>query len=289
MKQDYLLELDGKLAGRFFSFSGGSVTSEVATTLYDGKKHVVGYTFEDITIHCGTGMSKLFFDWLESLYTGGKNIGRGAILKVDAAQKEVFRLEFAYPIIKSIVMPALKKGGSENATISITFSPEWITFPDRAKKKRDLGVYVGSIPKSWTVGSFGFRISGLEADSAAISEVSSISVGQAIATSLDSGDRHAAGTSYSDVEIAVPDAHSKGLLSWFNESIKLGTSSERNGTVEYFAPHSRTAYYTIKFSGLMITKIDAAPGGTPKAPAGKIRARFSVDYMTLRAGGAAIK
>lgn len=115
-KQEYLIELDGKPAGRFFSFSGGSAQAEVVTTMDSGNarqmKHIGNVRYQDIVVKCGTGMSQTFYKWVGSSFGGAVERTSGAIVKLDQNQKAVGRLEFRDAFVKQLTTPELKSGST---------------------------------------------------------------------------------------------------------------------------------------------------------------------------------
>ena len=68
----FALEIDGAHAGWLHSAEGGHATSDVVTEKVGAdmiqKKHLAGVKYEDISISCGTGMSKAFYDWIQDSF-----------------------------------------------------------------------------------------------------------------------------------------------------------------------------------------------------------------------------
>ena len=69
----YALEMDGQFAGWVESWAGGHAMSDVVAgnNLVGGniqRKHIAGIKYEDITVNCGTGMSKNFYDWIKASF-----------------------------------------------------------------------------------------------------------------------------------------------------------------------------------------------------------------------------
>ena len=64
----FALELDGLFAGWVFSTEGGNATGDVVVEKvgedHIERKHIGGVKYEDITVTCGTGMSKVRFPLL---------------------------------------------------------------------------------------------------------------------------------------------------------------------------------------------------------------------------------
>src|SRR5260370_42495313 len=105
--QTFLLELDGKAAGRFFAMTGGSVQAVVMQEAGAGPirhKHVAGVKYEDMVLTCGTGMSRSFYDWIGDSLGGAALRRSGAVVVLDQKQAPAARLEFTNALVKSLVL-----------------------------------------------------------------------------------------------------------------------------------------------------------------------------------------
>ena len=125
----YSLELDGLLCGFVESVEGGYATSDVVVEKIGPDrivhKHIAGVKYEDISMTCGAGMSKGFY---ESIKT---NIDRkftrydGAIVEYDYNYKERSRLSFFHALVTVIGFPALDASSKDAAKMSIKLTPEY--------------------------------------------------------------------------------------------------------------------------------------------------------------------
>src|SRR5438105_15652992 len=92
----YGVELDGIMAGWVWSAEGGHATSDVVLEKigpdHIQKKHIAGVKYEDITISCGTGMSKGFYTWIQSSFLHNYQRKNGAIIGDDYNFHELSRL-----------------------------------------------------------------------------------------------------------------------------------------------------------------------------------------------------
>src|SRR5437867_9201566 len=124
--QNLLLEVDGRLAGRFSGFSGGSMQGEVAEFKAGPNlsKHIVNMKVQDMVMTCGTGMSRGFYDWIGSSF--GTSVLRkdGAVVQLSQSQVPAGRLEFKLALVTGLVMPALDRLGNSSAFMMVTISPE---------------------------------------------------------------------------------------------------------------------------------------------------------------------
>ena len=80
----YSIELDGALAGWVQSADGGSAVADVVVEKLGAgsliaKKHIGNVKYEDISISCGTGMSKGFYQWIKDSMDGKAPRKNGAV------------------------------------------------------------------------------------------------------------------------------------------------------------------------------------------------------------------
>ena len=164
--QNFILELEGKIAGRFGSFSGGGAKAEVIEESMGGRavrKHIANVGYQDMVLVCGPGMSREFFDWISSTVTSNYARKSGAIIALDNSQKPVGSLQFSGAILTNITFPALdsSKGGPVELVVTITPEVTKSVHPDNTL---NLGVYSKSTLRTWDASSFQLSISGLEKD-----------------------------------------------------------------------------------------------------------------------------
>src|SRR5712692_5541900 len=79
-----LLFDEDALGGFVQSAEGGQATSDVVNEKVGADhlihKHLAGVKYEDITINCGTGMSKAFYDWVKGTYSCDLQRKSGAVV-----------------------------------------------------------------------------------------------------------------------------------------------------------------------------------------------------------------
>src|SRR5438477_6674216 len=124
----YAVEVGKVTAGWVQSVEGGHATSDVITEKvgpdHIQHKHIAGVKYEDITVNCGTGMSKGFYNWIKDSFDLKYSRKNGAIISADYNGKEHSRLTFTNGLITEIGFPALDAGSKDPAKMSIKFSPE---------------------------------------------------------------------------------------------------------------------------------------------------------------------
>jgi hypothetical protein len=270
MEQNYLLELEGKSAGRFFAFTGGTIQADVVTLgAFQGSirpKQIGSVKYQDMVLTCGTGMSRGFYEWVGTSFGGAATRRNGAVVALDRKQKPIARLEFKEALVTSLVLPGLDRSANKEAFLTVSISPE-MTTPTKAEASAKLGVYVSTLQKAWNVGSFRLRIDGLETDCARVTHVGSLKLGQKI-TTFDVGDsrnptKEPTTTEYPNLFVRLPEMSADGFYKWHDDFVVNGNNSsafEKKGTLEFFAPNSTKAYFGLKFAGLGIFQIESASG-----------------------------
>ena len=114
------VELDYLMAGWTHVAGGGELTSNTITDAQAPdniqKKHIAGVKYEDITINCGTGMSKNFYDWIQATLDRKYQRKDGAIVAADYNYKEYSRLDFYNALISEVGFPALDASSKDAAS-----------------------------------------------------------------------------------------------------------------------------------------------------------------------------
>ena len=292
MQQNYLLELEGKPAGRFFDFSGGTVRGEVVEEIGGSNKHIGSPRFQDMELTCGTGMSKAFYEWLGSGFSGSTLRKNGAIVLLDQKQKATARLEFSDAFVSSVVLPQLQRSANKQAFLKVSISPEYTS-----AKKTDttkLGVYVSASAKAWNISSFRLKISGLEKECSQVTKINSLSLTKA-SKAYSAGNmrvmtKEPATSELSDLIIQLPDLHADGFYKWLDDFVIHGRNSsqfEKKGILEFFAPNSTKAYFGLEFGGLGIIGLAGASAIRTKTST-PVGVEMYCEKMRFYAGAAAI-
>jgi T4-like virus tail tube protein gp19 len=291
MQQPYLLELNGKLAGRFFDFTGGGVEADVIVEQGGGgltrKKHLGAVRYQEMVLACGTGMSHAFYDWVSSAFGGSVMRMTGAVIMLDGKSKPAARREFTDAIGSSVELPKLDRAAKKDAYMTVKVVPERTSYKS-SSVAQDLGVYTSALPKAWNISAFRSQIDGLNTECFHVTRVSPLSLGRKIAQDVVGDSRDSVSVpgaiEFSNIALELPGAFADGFYKWADDSIVKGNTSEKNGSVDLFAPGSTSPHFSVKLSGLGIYKME-----------GRTKSTFSVttslycEQMSFSAGAAAIK
>jgi T4-like virus tail tube protein gp19 len=296
MQANFLPELDGKPAGRFFAAKGGELKSARVSEAMGGghhapMRHAAPAGYEDLTLICGTGMSRGFYDWLGSSTTGASVRKSGAVVRLDIDGVPTRRVEFTDALVTTLVTPQLDRSSNETAFLTVTISPTRVTY-QTTPSRQDLTLYRHEWQKAWNVSSFRLRIDGLETGCARVNQVGSVKLGRAlIEDKLDpkSSTKEPGPVKYSDLSVNLPEASADAFYSWAGAVIKGDPrkGSSKSGTLEFFAPASRKAYFGIEFSDLVIASIAKASAARAKSNL-PVTVNMAFESAKFHAGASAV-
>src|SRR5215813_8915514 len=249
--QNYLLELDGKAVGRLFGVSGGNVEAEVITSAGDSfaHKHIGSVKYQNLSIACGTGMARDFYDWLGNSLSGAFVRKNGAVVYLDYNNKPTRRIEFMNGLITSLEFPKLSAGSKEAGYMTVTIRPE-MTRSAQADPGQKPGIYVSKLTKAWHLSDFRLKITGLEEDSRHIRAIGPLRMSQK--TSIDeTGDMVSGSSEYSDLEVSLIGTPGLAFYKWFEEFVvqgKSGPQYEKSALLEFFAPNLTKSYFELELT-----------------------------------------
>jgi hypothetical protein len=257
------LELDGVLAGWVYSAEGGYATGDVVVEPMGAdniaRKHIARPKYEEITVTCGTGMSKGFYDWLKASLGRQALRKNGAILNVDLNNTEVGRLNFSNALVTEIGFPALDAASRDAARITLKLSPELTRLEKPGAKKLPAEV---KVPKRWSPANFRLRIQGLENACQRVNKIEALVIKQRFAQAAlgDMRDfaKAPAGLEIPNLVIMLPESYAQDFYMWQDDFVVRGNNGpdrEKPGVLELLTPDLREVLFTITFNHLGIFKV----------------------------------
>jgi phage tail-like protein len=286
----YLLELDGGTVGSVNSATGGYGTSDVVEEKAGADlimhKHLAGVKYEDITIECGSGMSKSFYTWLSD--TLDLKVARkdGAIVAVDYNLTEASRLNFFHSLVTEIAFPALDASSKDAAKFTVKLSPEY-TRSAKSSGKAQGGVDSKLQQKKWLPSNFRLRIDGV--DCTRVNKIASLVVKQKLSENpvgeLRDYQKEPALLEIPDLVVTFPESHADDFVSWHNDFVLQGNNGqdrEKSGTLEYLAPDLKTVLFTITFFNLGIFKLAPEPVAPGSENIRRLTASMYCERMTFK-------
>lgn len=261
------LELDGVFAGWLHSAAGGSVAANVITEkLGDdaiAKKPISGSKYEPITLTCGAGMSRSFYDWLKDSFDQ-KNVRKnGAILSADYDNKELSRLSFLNALISEVELPACDAASKDAARMTVRIQPEETRFAASPGGGALITNASHESPqKQWLPANFRLRIDGLDDACAHVNKIDAITLkqqnGEDITGQAGKPVTENPGVKPSNLVIVLPESHADALFKWHQDFVIKGNdnaAAEKNGSLEYLAPNLQDVLFRVRFSRLGIFNI----------------------------------
>jgi len=262
----YGIELDGIMAGWVSSVEGGHATSDVVSEKVGPDhivhKHIAGVKYEDISISCGTGMSKGFYEWVKASFD--HNYGRkgGAIIAADFNYKEHSRLTWYNGLVSEIGFPALDAASKDAAKMTIKVTPEYTRQTTTTGGASVSGKYATNAvqQKKWLPANFRLKIDGT--DCTRVNKIEAIVVKQKIIDNavgeLRDYEREPAHLEIPNLVVTLAESHSKEFYDWHEDFVIKGNNGddkERGGTLEYLTPNLQEVLFTLTFKHLGVFKL----------------------------------
>jgi hypothetical protein len=259
------LQLDEAQAGFLTFADGGNAYADVVTeklgSNFTAKKHLGGVKYEDITVNCGTGMSKGFYSWLGSTLNGKFDRHSGSIVGADINSKIFSKTDFANGLISEIGMPALDAASKDAAKMTIKIAPE---FTRRAKGGGTLANFATKIQHKWLASNFKLSIDGV--DTAFVSKIDAIVVKANIAENsvgeVRDFERVTTSLTIPNLKLSVAESHAADFIAWHDDFVIKGNSGddhEKKGSLSFLSQDLKTELFRLDFFGLGIFALDPDP------------------------------
>jgi phage tail-like protein len=259
----YGIELGGILAGWVQSVEGGHATSDVVNEKVGPDhiihKHIAGVKYEDITVTCGTGMTKDFYNWIKASFDHNYLRKDGAIITANYNYKEYSRMTFYHALITEIGFPALDAASKDAAKMTIKIAPEYtrITQPGGGKT---LGAVKAQVQKKWLPANFRLKVTGL--DCTRVNKIDAIVVKQKIIDNavgeLRDYEREPAHLEIPNLVVTLAESHADDWYKWHEDFVIKGNNGddmEKGGTLEFLTPDLKEALFTITLKHMGIFKL----------------------------------
>lgn len=259
--------LDGVMVGWLSAFESSHVINGSTGSNPLQKIQTSGSRYEEIVVHCGTGMSKVFYDWMKSAIQKQGLRKTGAIVACDYNDTEMWRLEFSNALITEIGFPALDASSKDPGIMTVRFSPESTRFINKPGSK--ISAAVTPNQKSWLVSNFKLQIAPM--DCAYVSKIDAITIRpNTTANTITGFGVNAKPADSPSLAITMAAARADSLNQWYGDSTggKIGISTKRLGQLDCLTPDLREAIFTLKFANLSISNISmtcSTTGDTERA------------------------
>ncbi|MEI6653805.1 MAG: phage tail protein [Verrucomicrobiota bacterium] len=280
----YAIELDGVMAGWVESTDGGNAVADVVVEKLGAgaataKKHLSNVKYEDISITCGTGMSKGFYQWIKASMDGKATRKNGAIHTLNVQNQVNSMRNFYNALISEIGFPALDAASKDAAKMTIKFTPEYTRFKAGA----------GAAPKPstvwpWLASRFILEIDGL--DCTRVNKIEAIVVKQAFVDNPVGAGRdyqkEPAHLEIPNLVVSLPEAAAGSFQSWFDDFVINGNNGddvEKSGTLSWMTLDGKLVLGVLEFSHLGIFKL--APDPTQSDGIRRVKAEMYCERMAF--------
>ncbi len=259
----YAIELDGVTAGWIHSAEGGHASADVVVEKPGPDrvvhKHITGVKYEDITVTCGTGMSKSFYEWLTATFDQKGVRKNGAIITADYEGKELSRLSFYNALITEIDFPAPDASTKDMAKMAIKMTPEY-TRRQISSGASLIEYRLGpTSQQKWLPSNFRLTLAGL--DCTRVNKIDAITVKQQIVENPVGESR---------------DWHADFVINGNN-----GQDNEKNGTLEFLTPNLQGVLFSLTLKHLGIFKLSPENVNSGDEAIRRVRAEMYCEEMQL--------
>lgn len=257
----YVLELDGAMAGHLFSAEGGNLYGEVVNekigTDRIQRKYVARPKYEDLTIVCGAGMTPELYDWIKGSLTGNGSRKNGAVVMVDHRGQVTSRLNFYNAIIKEVSFPVFDTASKDGGKITLKLSCGY-TQRDYSGGAVSMNAF-SQQQKKWLLCNFQLKIDGLDQAVAKASKIEALTITQRVSHDTVGNAKFNTDTTFIEVShltITVPDDYAGSLRQWMDNIVINGNrGDERSGVIDVLAPNKQDILFSLTLSNLGIFKL----------------------------------
>ena len=264
----YGIMLDGIMAGWLHSAEGGHATSDPVAQkpgpagMQRNPGAVVRY--EDITLTCGMGMSRAFYEWIKATLEKSHMRKDGAIHSCDYDGNVKSTLDFFHGLITEVGFPTLDASSKDEARMTIKISPE-STRMTKGSGKLSAGGPANAAQKRWLPANFRLQIPAL--DCSHVNRIEALTIkqkvienrpGQPRTPELRIPTKEPPIVEVPNLVITLPEQHAAGLLAWQKESAGRSghdAKNQKSGQLEYLSHDLREPLFTLNFHGLGIFKV----------------------------------
>lgn len=290
----FALDLNGDFAGWIQSAEGGQASADVVTEKLGSDiiwhKHIAGVKYEDITVNCGTAMSKSFYEWVQASIDHKVTRFDGAVIKADFNFKEVQRMNFFQALVTEVGFPALDAASKDAAKMTVKFSPEYT----RTIAKTG-GAIKGELgkgqQKKWLPSNFKLQIDGLDEACKHVNKIEALTIKQKVVEhpvgELRDYQKEPAHIEFPNLVITCAEAYADKLYQWHEDFVIKGNndnSKEKSGSLQYLSSDLK-ALFTLEFMGLGIFKMTPEKSEAASENIARVKVEMYCEQIKFKAEG----
>lgn len=287
----YVLELDGAMAGHLLSAEGGNLYGEVINeqigTDRIQRKHVARAKYEDLTITCGAEISPELYDWIKGTVAGNGSRKNGAVVMVDHSGQVINRLVFYNAMIKEVSFPVFDSSSKEGGKITLKLS---CGYTQRNYSGGSVSMNSFSQQqKRWLLCNFQLKINGLDQAVSRATKIEALTITQHVSQNAigNAKDYNMDPTfiEVSHLAVTVPDDYADSLRQWMDNIVINGNSGdERAGVINVLASNKKDLLFSLTLSNLGIFKLTPDQTDAGKTGIRRIKADMyceEVDFINM--------
>jgi phage tail-like protein len=294
----FAMDLGGQFAGWISSIEGGHATSDVVVEKVGADmiqhKHLAGVKYDDISVSCGTAMSKAFYSWIQASLDRKHMRNDGAIITADYDQKEVGRMDFFHALVTEVGFPALDAASKDAAKMTVKFTPEYTRV--KAKTGGAVQAPIGKgEQKKWLPSNFRLKIDGLDNATPRVNKIEALTIKQKVVEDPVGEQRDyqkvPASIEYPNLVITCAESHADQLYAWHEDFVIAGNNSEdkeKGGTLEYMSANMKDVLFTLTFHGLGIFKLTPEKVEAGSENVRRVKAELYCHQLTFAPGSGAV-
>jgi len=294
----FAMDLAGQFAGWISSIEGGHATSDVVVEKLGGDmiqhKHLAGVKYEEVTVNCGTAMSKAFYSWIQASLDRKHTRNDGAIITADYNSKEVGRLNFFQALITEVGFPACDAASKDAAKMTITFAPEYPRVIPKPGSDVQAPIGTGE-QKKWLPSNFRLKIDGLDNACLKVNKIEALTIKQKVVEDPVGEHRDyqkvPASIEYPNLVVTFGESHADDVYKWHEDFVingNNGQDKERGGTLEFLTPDLKTVLFTLTFSGLGIFKLTPEKVEAGSENMRRVKAEMYCEQVAFKEGSGAV-
>jgi hypothetical protein len=261
-----MLSVGDSEAGWIHSFEGGHATADMVATKISTDlrqyKNISNVKYEDMSITCGTGMSKFFYDWVWASFSQKYARQNGAVTNCDYDGNAVSEVSFYNALVTEFGLPALDAASKDAAKMTIKWAPEY-TRQKQASGKLG-GQFKKEVQMRWLPSNFRLKIDGLDTPCSRVNKIEALTLKQKVVENpvgeLRDYEKEPATLDVPPLVLTLVESHAHDFYRWHEDFVikgNCGQDKEKNGSLEYLTPDLNKTLFTLTFKGLGIYKCQA--------------------------------
>lgn len=281
-----MFDQGGTNAGYVKSVTGGNIKGEVAVHQLGPdnvqKKHLATIVHEPITVEVGMGMSKSFYEWIQSSFDKGHVTKSGELVAANFDYEAQSARAFTDAYISEVTIPALDGSSKEPAYMTVKFDPEKIRYEKRGGEK--LTGTLASNQKKWLCSNWRVDISGLNCTR--VAKVDSFTWKQSVIKDevgmFREATKHPAKVEVPNLKLTISMADISDWQDWHRSFVIDGLCTEgdeKEGSITFLGPDLKEELAEIQLFNVGLISLQQAKQEANKEEVARFEVELYVEKM----------